>query len=100
MNLTDSGWRFLDLGLQEHITEVKLNGESLGTRWWGRHLYEIPEGILSEGENRLEILYTTTLSNYANSLKDNSVASRWINLENPDPMGLFGEIRWLKATVE
>jgi len=94
--LEKTGWAFLDLGMERHITEVKLNGEELGIRWWGRHLYPIGPGILKEGENQLEIIYTTTLANYANSLTENEVARRWINLEDPEIMGLKGDIRLLK----
>ncbi len=95
--LKETGWAFLDLGLEKHITEVKLNGEKLGVKWWGRHLYRLAPGILKEGENQLEIIYTTTLANYANSLTGNEVAKRWIKLEEPDPMGLTWDIRLLKS---
>ena len=84
------------MGLQKHVTEVRLNGEKLGVRWWGRHLYRIEPGILKEGENQLEILYVTTLANYANSLTGNEVAKRWINLEEPELMGLKGAVQLLK----
>ncbi|MEE9462950.1 MAG: glycosylhydrolase-like jelly roll fold domain-containing protein, partial [Bacteroidales bacterium] len=95
--LKETGWAFLDLGIEKHVTEVKLNGEKLGVKWWGRHLYHIAPGILKDGENQLEIIYTTILANYANSLTGNEVARRWIKLEEPDPMGLTGEVRLLKS---
>ena len=95
-DLEDSHWNFLDLGNEIHITEVTLNGKDLGNRWWGRHLYFIQEGILREGKNDLQIKYTTTLANYVNSLNDNPVAKRWINLSEPDPMGLNSEVKLLK----
>ena len=66
-------------------------------KWWGRHLYLLPEGILKEGENKLEISYTTTLANYANSLTGNEVAQQWTNLQQPDPMGLSSDVRLLKS---
>ena len=96
-NLDDTEWAFLDLGLEKHVSEIKVNGQDLGVRWWGRHLYPIPPEVLNEGENKLEIAYTTTLANYANSLSDNAVAKRWINIEEPDPMGLSNKINLLKA---
>jgi hypothetical protein len=95
--LKETGWVFLDLGIEKHITEVKLNGKKLGVKWWGRHLYRLAPDILKEGENQLEIIYTTTLANYANSLTGNEVARRWIKLEEPDPMGLTGDIRLMKT---
>jgi len=95
--LNEVNWAFLDLGLERHISEVKLNGEKIGVKWWGRHLYRIPEGMLKNGENKLEIKYTTTLANYTNSLTGNPVAQRWINLQEPDPMGLINDVRLLKS---
>ncbi len=95
--LEETDWTFIDLGIQKHITEVKLNGEKLGVRWWGRHLYQVAPGLLKEGKNQLEIIYTTTLANYANSLTGNEVAMQWINLEEPDHIGLTGDIRLLKS---
>ncbi|MCP4312830.1 MAG: hypothetical protein GY790_16325, partial [Bacteroidetes bacterium] len=89
-------WAFLDLGIEQHITEARINGKELGVKWWGRHLYRIPEGVLKQGENQLQITYTTTLANYANSLTSNQAAKKWINLKKPDPMGLKGDIRLLK----
>ena len=96
-NLERTVWAFLDLGPQKQITEVVLNGENLGTRWWGRHLYPIDQDQLYLGANQLEIIYTTTLANYVNSLEENKVAKRWINLDQPESMGLTSEIKLLKG---
>ena len=95
--LDDTGWDFLDLGTQEHITEVTLNGKKLGVRWWGRHLYRIDKVQLREEENSLEVIYTATLANYANSLTHNKAAKTWIKLEEPESMGLLNKITLLKA---
>lgn len=95
--LSEVNWAFLDLGPEKHVTEIKLNGKDIGVKWWGRHLYRLPEGILMEGENDLVISYTTTLANYANSLTGNEAAEQWSNLQQPDPMGLTGDIRLLKS---
>lgn len=95
--LTGTDWDFLDLGLEKHVTEVKINHQKLGVRWSGRHLYQLDRGILKEGENSLEITYTTTLANYAHSLSENAVAKRWIDLKEPDPMGLISEVRLMKS---
>ena len=85
------------MGRERHISEVKLNGKEIGVKWWGRHLYRIPDEVLKKGENNLEIRYTTTLANYTNSLTGNQVAQRWINLQKPDPMGLSNEVRLMKS---
>ena len=94
--LEDDRWDFLDLGRQEHITEVILNGKNLGSRWYGRHLYPVDREQWREGSNTLEVIYTTTLANYANSLEDNEVTKKWIRLEQPEEMGLMGEVRLLR----
>jgi hypothetical protein len=95
--LSESDWAFLDLGRERHISEVKLNGKSVGVKWWGRHLYLLPEGRLKKGANKLEISYTTTLANYTHSLTANEVAQRWTNLQKPDPVGLKSDVRLLKS---
>ena len=95
--LSETDWAFLDLGMEKHITEARVNGKDLGVKWWGRHLYQLLPGVLQEGENQLEIVYTTTLANYANSLTGKEVARRWIRLEEPDPVGLTGVVRLLAS---
>jgi hypothetical protein len=95
--LSEAKWAVLDLSRERHISEVKLNGKDIGVKWWGRHLYLLPEGILKEGENKLEISYTTTLANYTHSLTGNEVAQHWTNLQKPDPMGLSNDVRLLKS---
>jgi hypothetical protein len=95
-DLENQDWDFLDLGLESHVTEVVLNGQNIGTKWWGRHLYELDERVLKEGKNELEIIYTTTLANYANSLNNNKVAKRWIRLRTADPMGLNTNVKLMK----
>jgi hypothetical protein len=97
IDLNETSWRFLDLGIEKQVTEVILNGEKIGTRWWGRHLYRVEPDHLLPGENRLEIIYTTTLANYVNSLEENRVAKRWIRMERPESMGFTGEVRLLKS---
>ncbi len=94
-----TGWKFLDLGTEKQITRVFLNGKELGTRWYGRHLYRLEEEDI-EDINKLEIRYTTTLANYARSLKDHPAAMQWIDPEQPEPMGLMGPVRLLEAKTE
>lgn len=94
--LDDTDWDFIDLGIEKHISEVIINGRNLGTKWWGRHIYPVEKGIFQKGSNKLEIIYTTTLANYANSLEDNKNAKRWINLKTPDPMGLDTDVNLIR----
>ncbi len=97
VELSETDWAFLDLGIEKHITDVKFNDVELGVRWWGRHLYSIPSNVLKRGDNNLQITYTTTLANYTNSLSDNIAAKQWIKLKTPDIMGLNSIVRLLKT---
>jgi hypothetical protein len=66
-------------------------------KWWGRHLYLLSDGVVKEGENELEIRYTTTLANYPSSLTSNEAAQQWAKLQQPDPMRLSNDVRLLKS---
>jgi hypothetical protein len=90
--------RFIDLGRVHGVSEVSLNGRSLGCRWYGRHLYEIPGGLRREG-NVLEIRITTVLGNYCKSLTDNPATQRWVRGIPAQPMGMLGPVRLLQAAA-
>lgn len=80
------GW--LELGkANKGVTEVTLNGKQIGLNWYGKPLFRLND-VLLKGENRLEIKYTTVLSNYARSLKDNPTAEIWTRGFEKIPMGL------------
>ncbi len=66
---TDETRTLLGLGRVHGVSSVRLNGRDLGTRWWGRHLYDT-RGALAKGRNVLEVEVTTTLGNRMRSLKD------------------------------
>lgn len=67
----------LDLGnVNEGITELYINGKMIGKRWYGKALFPIAK-YLKEGENVIEIHYTTVLANYCKSLKNNPAAHEW-----------------------
>jgi len=84
--------RWLDLGnVNRGITEVKLNGQDLGTSWYGKHLYDLQDTI-NPGENELEVIYTTVLANYCKSLTDNKTASHWTDSYGPVSTGMEGPV--------
>jgi hypothetical protein len=85
----------LGLGTVHGVSSVRLNGKDLGTRWWGRHLYDA-SGALAKGRNLLEVEVTTTLGNRMRSLKDNPVAKSWSWWFPPIPMGLVGPVQLMK----
>lgn len=73
------------------ITEVYLNGKLLGLNWFGQPTFSL-KGKLLKGNNNIEIKYTTVLSNYAFSIKDNPTAQLWTSKFDIIPIGLEGEV--------
>jgi hypothetical protein len=47
---------------QDFISEITLNGKQIGVNWYGSKLFDISQHV-QEGENILQIKYTTTLWN-------------------------------------
>lgn len=83
---------WLELGeVNRGITEVYLNGTSLGINWYGKPRFLLEDALLI-GENRLEIRCTTVLSNYCKSLSDNPTAVKWTGVYDNISMGLEGEV--------
>ncbi|MFC5282944.1 glycosyl hydrolase [Pedobacter alpinus] len=87
--------QYLDLGKVAGIAELIVNGQSLGTQWYGRRAYAINK-ILKSGENTIEIKVTTVMMNYMQSLTENATAQYWTN--NPrkaqplQSLGLIGPV--------
>ena len=94
---TDESRTVLGLGTVHGVSSVRLNGMDLGTRWWGRHLYDV-RGALAKGRNVLEVEVTTTLGNRMRALKDNPVAKSWSWWFPPIPMGLVGPVQLMKPS--
>ncbi len=92
---TDETRTVLGLGTVQGVSSVRLNGKDLGTRWWGRHLYDA-KGALAKGRNVLEVEVATTLGNRMRSLSDNPVARSWAWWFPPIPMGLVGPVQLMK----
>jgi hypothetical protein len=83
----------LDLGAVYDISELTINNQSLGVRWYGRHDYDV-SSALRAGENALEIQVTTTVYNYARTL--DRPPTRWLpDKKRTVPAGLVGPVRLL-----
>lgn len=101
----------LNLGRVEGVSEVRLNGQSLGVQWFGRRVLRLTDAggtalpaathqAWSAGmpgaEAVLEVVVTTTMGNYLKTLKDNKVAQYWVNRPNREqdiePLGLLGPV--------
>jgi hypothetical protein len=73
---------FLELGVLHSVSELWLNGRSLGVRWFGNQTYDISHAVI-EGQNELRLRLTTTLGNYVKTLK--TAERRWIGAEKLRP---------------
>jgi len=92
LDLNPEDSRYIDLGQVQGITELTLNGTILGSRWYGKHVYDMRAAV-KEGENSLIIKLTTITGNYVKSLKENAVAQGWTRHQNNYPMGILGPVR-------
>jgi hypothetical protein len=88
---------YINLGKVCDICELKVNGVSAGTRWFGRSIFDI-SSLLKKGNNTIEVKVTTLMGNYVRTLKDNKVAKRFvINRKQPMvSMGLLGPVKLYK----
>jgi hypothetical protein len=76
--------------VNEAVTELFVNGNPVGMRWYGNHNYDVSD-LLVQGTNQIEIKLTNTLANYCKSLSDNPTAQEWTkNYKTPFPAGLEG----------
>jgi len=88
----------LDLGLVEGVSEVFVNGQSVGVQYYGRRIYDISE-YLQDETNELEIRVTTTMGNYLKTFSREENPTTWVYVNHPrreqplQPMGLLGPIR-------
>jgi len=87
----------LDLGLVEGVSEVFVNGQSAGVKYFGRRIYDLSD-LLQKGDNTLEIRVTTTLGNYLKTLSREENPTTWIYVNHPrrdqplQPQGLIGPV--------
>ena len=94
----------LDLGLVEGVSEVLVNGQSVGVQYFGRRLYDL-SNALHEGENDLEVHVTTTMGNYLKTFSREDNPTTWIYVNHPrrdqplQPMGLLGPVKLYQSTA-
>lgn len=89
------GYHYLDLGQVYGVSEVTINGENLGTRWYGQHKYLIPENLLQADQLDIQISITTTTGNYLKSSKENRTAQAWTGGQDWQPTGMLGPVMLL-----
>ena len=86
----------LDLGKAFGVSEVFLNDSLVGTRWYGRRIFDVAK-FVKGGDNTIEIRIVTTMGNYLKSLTDNKAAQFWTNqgrtVQPLQPTGLVGPVK-------
>jgi hypothetical protein len=87
----EKSFRFLTLkDVNQAVSELIVNGQLVGMKWYGNHFYDI-SSYVNSGKNSVEIKLTTTLVNYCMSLKENPVATVLTNrYKKPFSSGLVG----------
>ena len=87
--------RYLNLGKVSGVSEVLVNGSSLGVQWFGNRIYPLDKTITGAG-GTLEVHVVTILGNYLKTLKDNVVGQYWTNegrkVQPFQSMGLIGPV--------
>ena len=95
----------LDLGLVEGVSEVLVNGQSLGVQYFGCRLYDLSKAIHA-GQNDLEIRVSTTMGNFLKTFSREENPTTWIYVNHPrrdqplQPMGLLGPVRIFKLNIQ
>ena len=86
--------KYLDLGKVADICELKVNGKDAGMKWFGERIYDVSP-YLKAGENTIEVKVTTLMGNYIQTLKDNTVAQRFVLKRNQPYVsaGLIGPVK-------
>ena len=86
---------WLNLGKVFGVSELFINGENAGTRWYGQRIFAIDK-FIKNGSNNIEIKVVTTMGNYLKSLTDNAIAQYWTNEKRKNQplqsMGLLGPV--------
>jgi hypothetical protein len=81
----------MSLGKVHGVSELAINGQKIGVKWYGNHIYDI-SGQLIKGKNKLSIKITTIAGNYLKSLEDNQTAQRWTSGQPFYPVGMIGPV--------
>lgn len=82
----------LNLGKVFNISEVTVNNQPAGVRWYGNHVYSL-DYQLKKGENHLKVKVTTVLLNYMKSLKENKTAMHWTAKQQSVSTGMVGPVK-------
>ena len=92
VNNNTASFNWLDLGKVYGVSEVTVNGEKLGCRWYGRHLYRLPEQLAKAASINIRIKIITTLGNYFKSNPENRTGHAWTHRQAWQPTGMLGPV--------
>lgn len=84
------GYHWIDLGKVYGVSEVSVNNEILGNKWYGRHLYALPDNA---GGKTLQIKVSTTVGNFLKSTPENEVGYGWTRGQGWTPVGMCGPVK-------
>ena len=104
IDLSKSEKQILDLGLVKGVSEVLVNGQSVGVQCFGRRLYDISD-YLQDNTNDIEIRVTTTMGNYLKTFSREENPATWVYVNHPrreqllQPMGLLGPVKLYKPDI-
>lgn len=86
----------LNLGNVQGVSELWINKQLVGVKWYGRRIFDITNWLKS-GNNEIEVRVITSMGNYMKTLTDNKVAQYWVNRPGREQeiqsMGLIGPVR-------
>ena len=92
VNVSSPAGMVLNLGLVHGVSEVFVNGQSCGVKWYGRRIHPV-SARLKQGENSVEVHVVTVMGNYMKTLKDNKIAQAWTRRQDVvQPAGLVGPV--------
>ena len=98
-NVTDAGKvKYVNLGQVYGLSEVSINGVSMGTKWYGRRIYPVKEA-LKTGLNTIEIKVTTSMGNYMKTLVDNPIAQKMDQQSAAAATGTIDGFGWARYTL-
>ena len=88
-----AGFNYLDLGKVYGVSEVTLNGENLGCKWYGNRVYQLPEHLAKAPVKSLQIKITTTVGNYLKATPENKIGQAWTHHQKWAPTGMLGPVK-------
>lgn len=88
-------FHYIDLGKVYGVSEVWINGQKLGCKWYGGHSYPIPESLNKDSIFDIKIIIITTMGNYMKAFSENKTGQQWTFYQHWQPMGMLGPVRLL-----